>query len=142
MHNKSHCAVFAGYIHHALVTRIWLRDIAYRAPHTFRKLRMIRNFTFVVQRPDRPDYRLAPIGQYGQVEVIFRLQRPLVRDYRVSVDNCRVQQTNAFTGRTLEENSLIIVRRFNVSAPQLISTHFWKKQNFLSIATVDDMKSV
>lgn len=87
-----------------------------RAPHTFRIFRMIRNFTLIVQRPDRPDYRLAPVGQYGQVEVIFRLQRSLVRDNRVSVDNCRVQQTNAFAGRTLEVNSLIIVRRLNVSS--------------------------
>lgn len=59
--------------------------------NTFREHRVIGNFVFVVQRTDCPNYRLTVIDQYGQVEIIFRFQRPLIRDYRISVDYRRVQ---------------------------------------------------
>lgn len=65
----------------------------------------------LVQRTDGPDDRLRPVRQDLTVQLVARLQWPLIRDNAVSVDQRRVQQSNGIrvlleTGNPAEANSM------------------------------------
>lgn len=63
----------------------------------------------LVQRADGPDDRLGPVRQDLMVQLV-RLQRPLIRDNAVSVDQRRVQQSDGI--RVLLENPAQIQCKF------------------------------
>lgn len=56
----------------------------------------------LVQRADGPDDRLGTVRQDLMVQLVVRLQRPLIRDNAISVDQRRVQQSDGI--RVLLEN--------------------------------------